>query len=227
MFPKPANFDPIARPYRWLEYLSFGRWLERCRYRFLDQLGDCRHALVLGDGDGRFTARLLAAHAGITVDAVDSSSEMLRLLTERAARLGPDAIRRLKTAKADALTFAPDHSSYDLVVTHFFLDCFTNDEAERLVARLKPHLSPDSIWLLSEFAIPKRQPLAALARVLVTGLYGGFRLITGLNVRQLPDYPAVLQNGGFVLGRRKLFLRGLLTAELWHSNPARSKQPSR
>ena len=58
---KPAaNFDLIARPYRWLEYLTFGPALARCRNHFLPQLTDRRAALVLGDGDGRFLARLLA-----------------------------------------------------------------------------------------------------------------------------------------------------------------------
>jgi hypothetical protein len=56
----PPNFDRIARPYRWLEYLTLGRSLERAREVFLPLLKDRRQALILGDGDGRFTARLLA-----------------------------------------------------------------------------------------------------------------------------------------------------------------------
>ena len=67
------NFDRIARPYRWLEYLSLGRALERCRFHFLPRLRDCRRALVLGDGDGRFTAKLLDANPSVQVDAVDIS----------------------------------------------------------------------------------------------------------------------------------------------------------
>lgn len=43
-----ANFDWIARPYRWMEYATFGRALERCRNRFLTELRDCRSALALG-----------------------------------------------------------------------------------------------------------------------------------------------------------------------------------
>ena len=91
MADQPANFDPIARPYRWLEYLTFGPYLERCRYHFLNQLGQHCRALILGDGDGRFTARLLAANPEISVDAVDSSATMLHLLTKRVSRLGQSA----------------------------------------------------------------------------------------------------------------------------------------
>ena len=43
--------------------------LERCRFRFLSQCSQARHVLVLGDGDGRFTAHLLAANPTLQVDA--------------------------------------------------------------------------------------------------------------------------------------------------------------
>ncbi len=67
----PSNFDRIARPYRWLEYLSFGPMLERCRFYRIPQLTAARRALVLGDGDGRFLARLLTCNPEVQVDAVD------------------------------------------------------------------------------------------------------------------------------------------------------------
>ena len=47
---RTLNFDRLARPYRWLEYATFGRTLERCRFHFLPALTSARRALVLGDG---------------------------------------------------------------------------------------------------------------------------------------------------------------------------------
>ena len=63
------DFNRIARPYRWLEYLSFGPLLERCRFHRLPQMVDAKRALVLGDGDGRFLARLLRKNPQIQADA--------------------------------------------------------------------------------------------------------------------------------------------------------------
>ena len=83
------NFNRIARPYRWLEYLTLGPALTRCRTHFLPQLAACRTALVLGDGDGRFLAGLLAANPDLRADAVDTSATMLQLLTRRAQRAHP------------------------------------------------------------------------------------------------------------------------------------------
>src|SRR6202012_3359002 len=101
----------------WLEGLTFGRTLERCRTHFLPRLADRRSALVLGDGDGRFLAQLLASNPALHADAVDTSTAMLRLLARRAHANAT----RLQIHQTDALTFTPTRP-YDLIVTHFFLD---------------------------------------------------------------------------------------------------------
>ena len=90
-----ANFDRIARLYRWMEYATLGPALTRCRNYHLARVAGCSQALILGDGDGRFTAKLLAASPSLEADAVDSSAAMLRLLRARcsygATRLPPRA----------------------------------------------------------------------------------------------------------------------------------------
>jgi Methyltransferase domain len=210
-----ANFDGVARPYRWMEYVSFGRALERCRETFLPRLTDCKNALVLGDGDGRFLARLLEMNTDIYADAVDSSGVMLRLLEQRA---GKNAGRRLRTHRANALEFVLE-GTYDLVVTHFFLDCFTQVEVESLCARIAGHLQAGSLWVISDFRIPAgvmRWP----ARGVVRGLYAAFRMLTGLRTTSLPDHGAALAAAGMKRVAERLWLGGMLTSELWEYTPA-------
>lgn len=216
-----ANFDRIARPYRWLEYLTFGSALWRCRTHFLPELTQrsniLHNALVLGDGDGRFTAALLAALPQLHVDAVDSSPVMLRLLTQRAHTASPDASTRLRTLHANALTFAqalPADTRYDLIVTHFFLDCLTQSEVESLTLTLAPHLRPGALWHFSDFHIPTG-PMRFPARALVRSLYLAFRILTGLRITHLPDHTAALAAAGFTRTSQNLPLAGILTTELW------------
>ena len=54
-----SAFDKLARPYRWLEYLAFGRALEGCRLDLLPWLGGARRVLTIGEGEGRFVAELV------------------------------------------------------------------------------------------------------------------------------------------------------------------------
>ncbi len=217
------NFDLIARPYRWLEYLSFGPWLGRCRSAQLVHLTSAHRALVLGDGDGRFLARLLALNTTLIADVVDSSPSMLTILDRRIRRAGPRARQRICLHQADALEWNPS-GSYDLVVSHFFLDCFFPQQLEQLFDRILPHLRPGAQWVISEFAIPHNAFTAYLARGLIGLLYRAFGLLTGLPVRALPDYPAALLRRGFLPSQDHRYLAGLLCSQLWSLPSIRSQK---
>jgi ubiquinone/menaquinone biosynthesis C-methylase UbiE len=211
----PANFDRLARVYRWMEYASFGRALERCRFFHLYRCADARRALVLGDGDGRYTQRLAQSNASVQIDAADASQSMLQALRGRVARLGPQASARLCTLHCDLRSFMPEPSGYDLVVTHFFLDCLSDAEASALMERVQPTLAPDAVWVVSEFSIPQRGWMRLPARLVVALLYRAFGWMTRLSVRRIPDYAAAMRRSGFELEARQPLLCGLLTAELW------------
>lgn len=212
--PQP-NFDVLAGPYRTLEYLTFGRALHRARTHFLPALAPCRRALILGDGDGRFTAALLAHNPHLHADAVDLSPAMLRALTRRAHAAHPTAATRLRTHCTDARTFVlPADTSYDLVVTHFFLDCLTTPEVHTLCRNLRRSLAPQAAWLLSDFRILPGA-LHLPSHLLIRALYLGFRILTGLRTASLPDHIAALSSCGFTRTDQHLSLAGILTSELW------------
>ena len=208
-----ADFDRVARAYRWLEYASLGPILERVRWHWLDhgRLSVSRQALILGDGDGRFTTRLLLKTPHVHVTAVDLSTGMLRLLERRCAH----SSKRLQTLQADVRQLNP-HSKPDLVVTHFLLDCLTDQEVRDLVRRIRPGLQPGALWVVSEFAIPPGL-LQWPARLLVRSLYFAFRLMTGLRVTRLPDHAAALQACGLTKVAAERFLGGILLTELWQN----------
>ncbi len=212
-----------------MEALTFGHALARCRNHFLPQLAGRHRALLLGDGDGRFTARLLTANPQLYADAVDLSAAMLSLLTRRARAVHPTTNTRLRTHHTGALAFAQNRTSapdYDLVVSHFFLDCLTQSEVETLCARVRPHLQPQALWLISDFRIPSG-PLRWPARVLVRLLYLAFRLLTGLHTTCLPDHATALTAAGFARVAQRTSLAGLLTTELWAYTPAMLLPPQR
>lgn len=213
---KQANFDRIARPYEWLEHLTLGRTLERCRLHFLAQLSGRTHALVFGDGDGRFLAALLARNHELEADAVDTSAAMLKLLKRRCRESAANTDLRLRLHRTDALSFlaAPASGLYDLVVTHFFLDCLTQPQVEALADAAASRLAPDALWLISDFRIPNGA-MHLPAKVLVRSLYLAFRILTGLRTKTLPDHAAALTRAGLTLIASHQSLLGMLTTELW------------
>ncbi len=208
---KAPNFDRLAKVYRWMEFLTFGPLLARCRTAFLPELATASRALILGDGDGRFTAELLRVNSKVRIDAVDSSPAMLEALLRRAGASSD----RIRVHCGDARDWKPEDAQYDLVATHFFLDCLTTDECYGLAARLRGAVSPSGVWIVSEFAVPEGWFGRLIAHPLVWLLYLAFGALTGLEARRLPDYHAALRDAGFALTRRRTRLRGLLVSEMW------------
>jgi len=202
-----VNCDRIARSYRWIEYAGFGRALERRREAFLREVADARRVLALGDGDGRALVALLTAAPHACVDYIDVSPRMLELARARAGR------QHVVYRNEDARTTRLPAAEYDLIVTHFFLDCFDKTDLEPLIARLSDAATPQARWLISEFRGNGW---------LVRALYLFFRLTTGLRTRRLVDHHPLLQRHGFHIVRRENAWRVLLASELWVGNAVSS-----
>ena len=86
---------------------------------------------------------------------------------------------------ADILEWPLPTREFDLVATHFVLDCFRPEQLEQVVDRLAGAATPDARWLLSDF----REPSAGLgkwrARLILEAMYLFFGWTTGLPADRL------------------------------------------
>jgi len=210
-----VSFDAVAPWYRSLETIAFGNALQRCRVAYLSEVGSSRRALVVGEGNGRFLCALLRAHPEIEVDCVDASDRMLELARQRIQRELPRSAAQVRFLHRDVSSWAPPENRYDLVVTHFVLDCFPEAELVDVIKRLARAAKPKAVWLLADFRIPARGSARLRARVWLAVMYRFFRLTARIPASQLIDPTPFLQAAGFTLARQRLFRRGMLKSELW------------
>jgi Methyltransferase domain len=210
--PPAPDYDGLARIYRALEYLAFGRSLEAARFCFLDRLQDCAHLLVLGEGDGRCLARTLRLMPHLRVTCVDASAAMLR---RAAGRLGAEEAARVRFVQADARAFRAPPGIYDAIMTLFFLDGFTDEEVGGIIAGIRPSLRPGARWLTADFALPARTLPRWRAHLWLAVLYAFFRWETGLQVRRLPDIDSLLESAGFRREATRGFQGGLLRSSVF------------
>ena len=208
---RAPNFNHVARIYAPMEKLTFGPWLWRCRCSFMGDLKTQRSGLVLGDGDGRFTAKLLSENPLVLVDAVDASVEMLNELSRNAGL----HVGRVRVHLADARAWEPKGSAYDLIATHFFLDCMTTAEVAELARKIRTRATPGAVWVVSEFAVPQGWFGWLVAGPLVRALYLAFFMLTGLHVQRLPRYREAMAEAGWTQTAEHRHLGGLLASELW------------
>jgi SAM-dependent methyltransferase len=211
------SFDRLARVYEPLERLVMGRALHRCRTAFLSEVRGVRRVLILGEGDGRFLEDFLGVNSVARVDCLDGSPAMIARARKRLARTGLDQPGRVHFSCADARSWQATGREYDLIVTHFFLDCFGPAEAARLVAKVGGWACPGAVWLLGEFNLPPGGPARWRARLWVSLLYLIFRAVTGITARRLPEFKPMLVEGGFRLKAERQTEAGMLVSQLWSS----------
>ncbi|MGD1029806.1 MAG: class I SAM-dependent methyltransferase [Opitutaceae bacterium] len=190
-----AGFDRLARWYRVLEFMAFGRDLERARFEFLNHLSGSRDILLLGEGDGRCAGRLAGLVPEARILCIDSSQRMVERASRRLAGIAEGS--RVTFKCADALAFAPESGRFDAVATLFFLDCFDAAGVASIVARVDASLRPGAPWLFADFALPGRGIARLRARIWLGFLYSFFRLTAGLGASELPPSEEILGRAGW------------------------------
>ena len=209
-----ARFDHIAGHYDWMETLLAGGKLEKCRNAFWDDLPLFENALLVGEGHGRFLVSLLQRNPGVRVTCVDASSRMLEIARKRLLGAALPA-SRVEFIRAELPAWNPPAECYDLVATHFFLDCFPREELAAVVNSLQKAARPGAWWLVSDFQIPRTGLRRLRAEVIHRLMYTFFRVVTKLPASALVAPQPFLLQSGFVRVRRAEFDWGLLCAEVW------------
>lgn len=214
----PSGFDGVAGIYRALELLAFGGDLERARFCFVDELRCRGRILILGEGDGRFLARLVGAAPDARIHCVDSSPAMTALAAARV----PGAGARVSFEQADVLGLRLDPATYDAVVTFFFLDCFTPEQVSAIESRIRPSLRVGARWLFADFALPPRGLPRWRAKAWLWLLYRFFGWKAGLRVQSLPPSEDIILKGGFRRVATREFQAGLVRSVVFDSQGPRA-----
>jgi ubiquinone/menaquinone biosynthesis C-methylase UbiE len=213
-----VSFDAVAPWYRALETIAFGDALQQCRVACLAEVRAPRRALIVGEGDGRFLCELVRLHPDLDVDCVDASERMLSCAQKRVERELPGRVDRVQFLKRDITSWAAPENHYDLVVTHFVLDCFPASELAGVIKNLARSTKPGAVWLLADFRLPDRGFARLRARLWLAAMYQFFRLTARIQASELIDPTPLMKAEGFALSRQHLFRRGMLKSELWRRN---------
>lgn len=212
------SFDALAPHYRWMEAVAAGSLLQRCRTRFLREAITARRVLVLGPGRGRFVRAVLDVNAECRMTLVDSSARMLeRIQRDLDRRRVPEG--RVTFQHDDIRTWEGTPGAFDVVASHFFLDCFRASEIEAIVPRVARAATDDARWLLSDFAVPERGWARWRARGIHAAMYGFFRATAGISAHRLTGPDPYLARAGFRLHHRARLNFGLLHADVWRRAP--------
>ncbi len=217
--PEDGSFDRLAPFYRGLEAVLAANLLQRCRVAWIDEARRARRILVAGPGAGRFLSAAVERLPEASFLCVDSSAGMLRQCARR-VRAVNGADSRVTWVHASLPGWKPPAERFDVLVTHFFLDCFPKPELDDVIETLAGAATPNAAWLISDFQVPAARWSALRARLILWVAYRFFRATTGLRASRLHSPVGSLQREGFHRTHRRTFSAGLLTSEVWQRNPA-------
>ncbi|HST31737.1 MAG TPA: class I SAM-dependent methyltransferase [Chthoniobacterales bacterium] len=218
------SFDRVARAYCWLETIVFGSALQNARTYWINEIPPPKRVLIVGEGNGRFLCELLRLYPKVEIDCIDASGRMLELARARVRRLCPDSLASVRFFHLDVLRWSPSNS-YDLLVTHFVLDCFSAEQVEEIVVKLAQAARPAAVWLIADFTIPRRRFARMHAQFWLQIMYAFFRASAAIPAKKLVDPSPYLQNNGFVCWFRKLSRYGMLKSELYLAQNPETERP--
>jgi len=208
------SFDVLAPHYRWMEWVSAGDLLQRCRTAHLARVPTAQSILILGEGNGRFLLECRRQFPRAAITVVDASARMLELARKRLARQGVKT-EGIEFIRADAHTWMPPAGNFDLIVTHFFLDCFRPDQLEELVSKLARAAAPNAHWLLADFQAAPAGWRRQRSRAILWLMYRFFIAMTRLPARSLTPPDNLLEKNGFRLRAREIYDWELLHSDCW------------
>lgn len=221
------SFDRVAPFYRCLETIVFGHALQRARVAMLERIPPPARVLIVGEGNGRFLEVFVRRFPECEIDCVDASAQMLALARTPAERaVGATAAKEVisQSRAGDRVHFI--HSDirelltdtaviYDLVVTHFVLDCFNDGPLCEVVGQLATVAGESANWLIADFTVPETGLARLAGSMLVALMYRFFQWTAKIEAKNLTDPAPLLEGRGFRRAERRLFFGGSVYSDLW------------
>lgn len=179
------RFNRIAPIYDRLARLVFGNTILRSQKENLEVIPPRAKVLVLGGGSGKWLNDLLFSNGSCAVYFIEASSTML----ERAKN---------NSHYVDRVTFIHGTQNdipageFDVVITHFFLDMFSQPELEYFVSLVKSTLKTKGLWIVADFEENK-----LWHRILLNVMYSFFNLMGAIDEKSLVNWDSVLLSKSF------------------------------
>lgn len=102
-------------------------------------------------------------------------------------------------------------NQYDVVITPFLLDNFTDGALQKIFLQLDAALEPKGIWLYSDFQNTNVLWQKAVLKI----MYLFFRSFCGIDATHLPDVDTWFGQKKYQLKEEKIFLKGFVAARVY------------
>ena len=213
------SFDRLSSFYPWLEDFCAGGCLQQCRVACFNAVPTPERILILGEGHGRTLAACLRHFPSSHITCVEASKGMIAQARRHLEKCELKA-DNVEFVHADVLEWDPPQGAFDLLATHFFLDCFREDQLQVLIPKIAAAGTARAHWLVSDFQVARAGWRRWRSQVILWLLYRFFRRTTHLSAQRLIPPADLLTAAGFTCRQSVEIDWGLLRSECWQNQSA-------
>lgn len=202
-----ANFDGVAAIYDTLSNVVFGRSMVRSQTFYLRDIPSGAKVLIIGGGTGWLLKELLVVNSTCSIWYIEASAKMLELTKERISK-SSNAIHLIHGTE-DSI---PPGIKFDAVITHFYLDLFSQISCNQVIQKISRSMHVKSMWLVTDF-INKTW----WQNILLFVMYKFFRLTSHIEASNLPAWQQLLKTNGFIEDKSNFFFWKFIRSSLFVS----------
>jgi ubiquinone/menaquinone biosynthesis C-methylase UbiE len=201
-----ANFNNSAWFYDRLSRLVYGRALINAQLYLLQYIKPGSNILIAGGGTGWILDELTKLHpSGLRITYVEVAAGMMALSEKR--NIGKNQVIYIN----DAIEQVPLQNNFDVVITPFLFDNFTEHTLKVVFDHTHRALKPDGLWLNANFQLTGKW----WQQFLLKSMFIFFRIVCGIEASKLPDIEVYFTSNRYNVIGEKTFFNGFMVARVY------------
>ncbi|MDR6942590.1 class I SAM-dependent methyltransferase [Mucilaginibacter pocheonensis] len=201
-----ANYHNSAWFYDRLARLVYGRALINTQLYLLHYIEPGSNVLIVGGGTGWILEELTKIHSsGLRITYVEVAEAMMALSQKR--ETGSNRVVYINNA-VENVDLAPD---FDVVITPFLFDNFTEQTFQTVFTHIHHLLKPDGLWLNADFQLTGKW----WQQLLLKSMFIFFKAICGIEARKLPGIESYFAANNYQVISEKTFFGDFIMAKVY------------
>ena len=202
----PANFNAAAPYYDKLSKLVYGSALMDAQVYLLQHIKAGDKILIVGGGTGAILEKITEHfNCGLTITYVEIAEKMMALSQQQ--NVGNNVVTFINTGIEDV----PADGSYDVVITPFLLDNFTEETLSRMFVHIDAFLKSSGLWLTVSFQRTDKW----WQRLLLHSMFIFFRLACNIEASRLPKINEQFTSQLYTLADERMFFKKFVLAAVY------------
>jgi len=201
-----ANYNNSAWFYDNLSKVIYGKAPLRAQIYLLSFIAPKSKIVLIGGGTGWILEEIAKVQPpGLQITYVEVASKMIALARKKNA--GGNKVEFINQPIED-VSFS---NNFDVVITPFLLDNFTEENLQKIFAHIHCSLKPGGLWLNADFQLTGKW----WQKIMLKSMLLFFRTVCDIEAKKLPDIQAAFEKYGYRTTDQKSFFGDFILSSVY------------